>query len=97
MSKYLPVNVKQRGPSPHDHIGQRSGSVSGGTAAGLDVRTEITPAYLRGHVFGRFYSDGGVPLPRGQHRHLVQELIDARHQVISVFGFVCNIVEHLQR
>lgn len=51
--------------------------------------------HLRGHVFGRLYSDGGVPLSRGQHRHLVQELVDARHQVVAVFGFVRDVVENL--
>lgn len=51
--------------------------------------------YLRGHVFGRLYSDGGVPLPGRQHCHLVEKLIDACHQVIPVFGFICNIMENL--
>lgn len=51
--------------------------------------------HLRGNVFGRLYSDGGVPLSGGQHRHLVQELVDARHQVVTVFGFVRDIVENL--
>lgn len=53
--------------------------------------------YLRGHVFGRLYSDGGVPLSGGQHRHLVQKLVDASHQVVPVFGLVSDIMENLGR
>lgn len=52
--------------------------------------------YLRGHILGRLYSDGGVPLPRRQDRHLIQKLINARHQVAPVFGLVSNIVENLR-
>lgn len=52
-------------------------------------------AHLRGHVFWRLYPDGGVPLPRWQHCHLVQELIDAGHQVVSVLGFIRHVMEHL--
>lgn len=59
------------------------------------LRQNSFEVYLRGHVFGRLYSDGGVPLSRGQHRHLVQELVNARHQVIAVFGFVRDVVENL--
>lgn len=55
----------------------------------------VKTVYLRRHVFGRLYSDGRVPLSRGQHRHLVQELVDARHQVVAVFGFVRDVVENL--
>lgn len=59
------------------------------------LRKRGSEVYLRGHVFGRLYSDGRVPLSRGQHRHLVQELVDARHQVVAVFGFVGDVVENL--
>lgn len=53
--------------------------------------------YLRRNVFGRLYSDGWVPFSRRQHCHLVQKLIDACHQVISVFGFICHVMENLWR
>lgn len=53
--------------------------------------------YLRGHILRRLYSDGGVPLPWRQDRHLVQKLVDARHQVVPVFGLVSNIMENLWR
>lgn len=59
------------------------------------LQGSVKALYLRRHVFGRLYSDGRVPLSRGQHRHLVQELVDARHQVVAVFGFVRDIVENL--
>lgn len=63
----------------------------------LQVTLLYMQIHLRGHIFGRLYSDGGVPLSRRQHRHLVQKLIDAGHQVIPVFGLVRNIVENLRR
>ena len=46
-------------------------------------------------MFGGLYADGGVPLPRGQHRHLVQELIDPSDQVVTVFSFVGDVMENL--
>ena len=53
--------------------------------------------YLRGDVLGGLYPDGGVPLPGGQDRHLVQELVDSSHQVGAVLGLVRHVVEHLEK
>ena len=52
-------------------------------------------ANLRGHIFGGFYPDGGVPLSWRQHCHLVQELVDACYQVSALLGLVCHVMEHL--
>lgn len=46
-------------------------------------------------VFGRFYPYGGVPFARRKHYHLVQELVNPGQQVLSVLGFVCNVVKDL--
>lgn len=43
----------------------------------------------------RLDSNGRVPLARWQHCHLVQKLVNTRYQVISISGFVGNVVEHL--
>lgn len=48
-------------------------------------------------VFGRFYPDGGVPFPRRKHYHLVQELVNPGQQVLSVLGFVRNVMKDLDR
>lgn len=53
--------------------------------------------HLGGDVFGGLDSDGWVPLPRRQHRDLIQELVDAGHEVSPVLGFVGNVVENLPR
>ena len=47
------------------------------------------------HLVGRGEADLGVPLSRGKHSDLVQELIDAGQQVPSVASLVGHIVEHL--
>lgn len=51
--------------------------------------------FLPGHVH-----DGEqsllVPVTRGQHYRLIQELIDCVKQLVSADGLVCNVVEMLQ-
>ena len=61
------------------------------------VRAGCVCRYLRGDVLGGLYPDGGVPLPGGQDRHLVQELVDAGHQVGAVLGLVRYVMEHLHK
>jgi hypothetical protein len=46
-------------------------------------------------VFGGLYADGGVPLPRGQDGHLIEELIDPSDQIGTIFGFVGDVMENL--
>ena len=41
------------------------------------------------------YPDGGVPFSGRKHDHLVQELVDAGQQVLSVLGLVRDVVEDL--
>ena len=48
-------------------------------------------------MLGRLDPDGGIPLSRGQHRHGVQELVQAGQQVVSLLGLVGHVVEHLVR
>ena len=54
-------------------------------------------AYLRGDTFGWLNTNAGVPLSRGQHCHLVQELINASQQIFTVVSMVGNIMENLKR
>lgn len=44
---------------------------------------------------GRLYPDVRVPFSRGEDDDLIQELFNARQQVLSVLGFVGNIMEDL--
>lgn len=50
---------------------------------------------LRGNVFRWFYSDCWVPFSRRENCNLIKKLINSRHQVIAVFCFVSNVMEHL--
>ena len=62
-----------------------------------ELRTvhRILPVGLRGDLRGGLQSDVGVPLTGGQHRHLVQELVNARHQVATVTSLVGNLMKNL--
>ena len=60
------------------------------------VLEEQTIEHLRGNTLWRFNSNGRVPLARGQHRHAVEELVDACKKVVSISCFVRNVVENLQ-
>lgn len=40
-------------------------------------------------------TDGRVPLTRGQHCHLVKELINASQKIATVASFVSNVMEDL--
>ena len=40
-------------------------------------------------------SDVGIPLPRREDRHFVQELVDSGQQVLPVASLVRHVVEHL--
>lgn len=51
---------------------------------------------LRRDVLGRLDPDGGIPLPRRQDGHLVEELVDAREEICSVLGLVRHIMKYLQ-
>lgn len=50
---------------------------------------------LRRDILGRLDPDGGIPLSRWQDSHLVQELVDTREQICSVFGLVRHVVKYL--
>lgn len=51
--------------------------------------------HLRRDVFRGLDSDRGIPLSRRQDRDLIQELVDAGHEVSPVLGFVGNVMENL--
>lgn len=53
------------------------------------------PFVRGGEGFGRLYPDGGVPLSRRKHDHLVQELVDTGQQVLSVLGLIRNVMKDL--
>lgn len=54
-------------------------------------------SYLRRDQFRRLDLDFRVPFSRRQDCHLVQELINACQQVISIFGMVGYGVKYLQQ
>ena len=47
------------------------------------------------YILRRLDPDAGVPLPRGQHGHRVQELVQAGQQVVPLLRLVRHVVEHL--
>lgn len=57
----------------------------------------VQPFVRGGESFRRLYSDGGVPLSWGKHYHLIEELVNTSQQVLSVLGFVSNVMEDLDR
>ena len=46
----------------------------------------VAAVVLRGQRLRRLDPDRGVPLARRQHRHRVQELVDARQQMLPLLG-----------
>lgn len=54
------------------------------------------PLLSRGHFFGWFNPNVGIPLSGWQDDDFIQELVDASDQVFSVPGFVGNITEELE-
>lgn len=54
------------------------------------------PLVSRGQFFGWLDANFGVPLARWKHSHLIQELIDACNQVLSVPGLIRDIAKELE-
>lgn len=54
------------------------------------------PHFCRWDLLRRFNAYFWVPFTRGQNDDLIQELIDARNQVLTVPGSVGNIAEQLR-
>ena len=52
-------------------------------------------SHLGGDALRGFDADAGVPFPRREDGHLIQELIDPRQQVRPVLRLVGNVVEDL--
>lgn len=55
------------------------------------------PLVSRGQFFGGLDANFGVPLARRKHSHLIQELINACDQVLSVSGLIRHITEELEK
>ncbi len=53
------------------------------------------PCVCWGNFFGGFYANFGVPFSRWKHNHLIQKLINASNQILSVPGFIGYITEEL--
>lgn len=52
--------------------------------------------FVRGREgFRGLYPDGRVPLSRRKHNHLIQELVDAGQQILSVLGLIRNVMKDL--
>lgn len=61
----------------------------------MQILNESGPFVWRWEGLWRFYPDGRVPFTRREDDDLIQELVDASKQILSVPGFVRNIMENL--
>lgn len=55
------------------------------------------PFVRGGKRFGGLYPDGRVPFSRGEHDHLIQELVDTGQEVLPVLRLIGNVMEDLRR
>lgn len=56
----------------------------------------VPAPHLRRDVLGGLDADAGVPLPRREHGHLIQKLVDPGQEVVPVFGLVRHVVKDLR-
>ena len=52
--------------------------------------------YLVGHSVRGLNPDLGVPLARWQHCHLLQELVNGRHNLVTIVRLERHFPEHLE-